>query len=268
MNEDTTMNEAAMRQEIERLRESVNALSGRIDGMDRGEILRAVKDDRRDKLSERHAQAFGRHAGDAVPHTYRDYLNPHRIPGMVEVRPYEDAAAADPYRAAIAKMSWSGSTDLTTPVEIIPFDTLMAADTDASVVRSDPANNRIVIVEAGYYIVAMVVHVRAQRGVTSIPSESGYASSASATLRGEDAEGNARHGCYVQASLRDQLVFNSGLAFDGDPPEHNFLAGPITLVLPMQLDAGDIIRGRFTGILEHSGAGAGNTYLSAIRVSE
>jgi hypothetical protein len=146
MSEDTTMNETELRQAVESMRDQLAALSGRIDGMDRGEILRAVKDDRRDKLSERHAQAFGRHAGDAVPHTYRDYLNPHRIPGMVEVRPYEDAAVQESLAVVMAYMS-STSGSLT-------MDTVIRED-DGDVIECDVVNHRFNIKVDGAFLIGV-----------------------------------------------------------------------------------------------------------------
>jgi hypothetical protein len=159
MSEDTAMNETELRQAVESMRAQIAALSGRIDGMDRGEILRAVKDDRRDKLSERHAQAFGRHAGDAVPHTYRDYSDPHRIPGMVEVRPYEDAAAdafvADAATITLATMSLVPSNDY----QIVPLD--VAAESDDTVLDADAVTHVITVKADGWYDVGIsgIFHV-------------------------------------------------------------------------------------------------------------
>ena len=147
------MNETELRQAVESMRDQIAALSGRIDGMDRGEILRAVKDDRRDKLSERHAQAFGRHAGDAVPHTYRDYLNPHRIPGMVEVRPYEDAAAG--FVADVAELELQTTFSALTPTySKVPLS-VSSAETDDAVLDVDAANNAIIVKATGWYWVSI-----------------------------------------------------------------------------------------------------------------
>jgi hypothetical protein len=239
------MNEAELRNEIASMRNMIAALSGRIDGMDRGEILRAVKDGRRDKLAERHAQAFASHAADSVPHTYRDYMNPHRIPGAVEVRPYEDAAGA--FETDIATLRWDYET-AAAGSGTVPFDTV-EKETNSAVIDADATGHKLIIKRAGRYLILASVELRATRTSGSTY----WASSASASLR-SSVNSEVRTGV-----LKDQAVFTSGVVDNG-----GYTQGTVFMAYPAVCAVDEEWTVTYVGTIIESGNGAGTTYLSAI----
>jgi hypothetical protein len=160
------MNEAALQALIADQREMIDRLSARIDALDRAGLGKSVEDTRRDKLQQRHADAFGTHKRDGIAHTFPEYPFDYSIMGMDEVR---DDAGAD---AGAFVMSFAGFPNTVggTDPHSGTLDMVNAVNTDDTIIKATAATD-LITVQPGTYAVAVAALVAFQYIPASTGSE-------------------------------------------------------------------------------------------------
>lgn len=140
---------------ISEQRALIEALSARIDSMDRTELGKSVVDERQRRLAARHADAFGAHKGDGFAHVGATWPEKRAILDMDEVRDDEGDASAPVYAAIEV------SDSIAVPGE---WETVLASNT--SVLSLSQDKRSIAISRRGYYMVYVAGDLTVEVGVS------------------------------------------------------------------------------------------------------
>lgn len=128
----------------------LTALSGRIDAIERERVSTLMQDVRREKRLDGIDRGLHVHAGDAIAHTYRDYFDQHRIPGMDDLTDY-DGDGTSGTAIDIVMMTWTYVSSISDAV--VPWDTIVEHTNDA-VLLASTINHTITVLADGLYEIA------------------------------------------------------------------------------------------------------------------